>query len=160
VSVAHTPAVHQYRGVAVWTGARAGATTSYAAYSREYTFTIPGKPAIIGSADVPFRGDPARLNPEELLLAALSTCHLLSYLAECARAAIEVTAYRDDATGTLTFKDGRLRFTDVLLRPQVRLARGDLARATALHARAHDACFIANSVNFPVRHEPQVEQHH
>ncbi len=160
MSAAHAPKVHVYRGVTAWVGARDGGTTTYDAYSREYTFTIAGKPVVRGSADVPFRGDPALLNPEELLLAALSTCHMLSYLAECARAGIVVTAYEDDATGSMTFAEGKLRFTDVLLRPHVTLALGDVARATALHANAHAACFIASSVNFPVRHEPQIENRH
>jgi organic hydroperoxide reductase OsmC/OhrA len=160
VSIAHTPKVHVYRGAADWTGAQHGGTTSYEAYSRDYTFTIPGKPTVVGSADVPFRGDPARLNPEDLLLCALSTCHLLSYLALCARGGIVVTSYHDDATGTMTFVDGKLRFTDVLLRPRVTLALGDPDKARALHDRAHAECYIASSVNFPVRHEPTVEPHH
>jgi organic hydroperoxide reductase OsmC/OhrA len=160
VNALHTPKVHVYRGVTLWTGAQAGGTTGYDAYSREYTFSIAGKAPIRGSADVPFRGDPQLHNPEELLLCALSTCHMLSYLAECARGGIVVTAYADDATGTMTFAAGRLRFTDVLLRPRVTLASGDPAKAAALHTRAHDGCFIANSVNFPVRHEPTFEQHH
>lgn len=159
MSEAHRPAPHIYHGVTVWSGASGGGTTRYDAYSREYTFAIPGKATIFGSADVPFRGDAGLHNPEELLLCALSACHMLSYLAECARAGIVVSAYRDEAIGTMSMAAGRLRFTDVLLRPQVTLAAGDTGRAGALHARAHDACFIANSVNFPVRHEATVERH-
>jgi organic hydroperoxide reductase OsmC/OhrA len=158
-AVPHVPAVHTYRGVTQWTGARAGGTVDYAAYSREYAFSIAGKPVLHGSADVPFRGDPHLHNPEDLLLGALSACHLLSYLALCARAGIEVRAYRDEAVGTMTFADGRLRFTEVVLHPRVTIAAGDIARATALHARAHAECFIANSVNFPVRHDAAVERH-
>lgn len=155
----HVPRAHVYRGVAEWVGARAGGTTGYDAYSREYTFAIAGKPALRGSADPTFRGDAALHNPEELLLCALAACHMLSYLAECARAGIVVAAYRDEAVGTMSFRDGRLRFTDVLLNPRVTLGSGDVGKALALHARAHAECFIANSVNFPVRFEPLVSAH-
>jgi organic hydroperoxide reductase OsmC/OhrA len=117
---------------------------------------MEGKPALEGSADPTFRGDPARHNPEDLLVAALAACHLLSYLAECARAGIEVIAYEDRASGIMALKDGRMRFTEVTLAPQVTIGAGDLERAQALHAKAHDQCFIANSVNFPVLHRPTV----
>lgn len=148
---------HTYRGVATWTGAAQGGTTSYDAYSREYTFAIAGKPLLHGSADRAFRGDPALHNPEDLLLCALSTCHMLSWLARCARAGIVVTAYRDEASGTMAFAEGNMRFTGVLLRPRATIATGDVERALALHEKAHADCFIANSVNFPVRHEAVVE---
>ena len=98
-----------------------------------------------------------RLGLVEQLVAALSSCHLLSYLAECARAGIEVVAYEDAAVGVMTVKDGKLRFTSVVLRPRVTIARGnDLGQAAALHHRAHEDCYIANSVNFPVTHEAVV----
>jgi organic hydroperoxide reductase OsmC/OhrA len=154
--VIHVPRVHEYRGVTDWVGASAGGTTGYDSYSREYAFSIEGKPVLRGSADPTFRGDARLHNPEELLLCALSACHLLSYLALCARAGIVVDGYRDEAAGSMTFADGRMRFTEVVLRPRVTLAAGDPGRATALHAKARDECFIANSVNFPVRHEPLV----
>ena len=109
-----------------------------------------------GSADPHFRGDGSLYNPEELLVVALSTCHLLSYLALCARAGVHVVAYEDDAQGTMTH-DGQGRFTDVLLRPRVTVATGtNLDRAQQLHDVAHAECYIANSVNFPVRHEPTI----
>src|SRR5581483_999357 len=93
----------------------------------------------------------------EMLVASLSACHLLSYLAECARGGVHVLSYSDEASGTMAVKDGRMRIVDVLLRPRVVIARGsDLERARYLHERAHEECFIANSVNFPVRHEPVV----
>ena len=115
------------------------------------------KPAFRGSADPTFRGDPALCNPEDLLVVALSSCHMLSYLAECALAGIAVVAYEDAAAGTMAMADGRVRFTEVVLRPRVIVAAGaDLARAEALHQNAHDVCFIASSVNFPVRHEATV----
>jgi len=148
---------HRYSALLGWTGAARGPTADYTSYSREFDVRITGKPLFKGSADPTFRGDPALYNPEELLLIALSSCHMLSYLAECALAKIAVVAYEDAAEGTMAMADGRIRFTEVVLRPRVVLAKGaDLARAEALHQRAHDVCFIANSVNFPVRHEATI----
>ena len=150
-------AVHVYAARLRWTGAAQGATTSYRAYSRDYAIQADGKPELYGSADPHFRGTAARYNPEDLLVAALSACHLLSYLAECALAGVAVVAYEDDARGEMTLIDGVMRFREVVLRPQVAIA--DAARideAIALHQKAHATCFIANSVNFPVRHEAAV----
>lgn len=148
---------HVYAASLRWTGAAHGATTSYQAYSREYAIEIDGKPELQGSADAAFRGDASRYNPEDLLVAALSACHLLSYLAECALAGIAVVAYEDDARGEMTTIDGVIRFREVVLRPKVAIAdEARLAEARALHEKAHVGCFIANSVNFPVRHEAVV----
>jgi organic hydroperoxide reductase OsmC/OhrA len=130
---------------------------SYPAYSRSYTIESAGKPSLNGSADAHFRGDASKYNPEDLLVASLSACHLLSYLAVCSRAGIVVIAYEDDASGEMTLIDGKIRFREVMLHPRVTIA--DAARideALALHERAHTECFIANSVNFPVRHEATV----
>lgn len=150
-------ATHNYLSTLVWTGARNGPTTSYQAYSREYEFHVGDKPTIRGSADPHFRGDATLYNPEELLVVSLSSCHLLSYLADCARAGVHVVSYEDRAEGTMAIKDGKMRFTDVLLRPRVTVAKGtDLAKAQALHENAHEGCFIASSVNFPVRHDATV----
>lgn len=146
---------HHYACRLEWTGAAAGPAQDYRSYSREWSARIEGKPPLGGSADPTFRGDATLYNPEDLLLAALSSCHLLSYLALCARAGIAVVSYTDDATGLMESKDGAIRFTDVLLRPEVSV-RGDLEKAKRLHEQAHAECFIANSVNFPVRHEPVV----
>lgn len=141
----------------VWSGAALGATKSVEAYSREFRAEINGKPELLGSADPAFHGDPALHNPEDLLMVALSACHMLSYLAVCARAGILVASYEDSAVGTLARQDGRVRFIDVLLRPKVALGNGsDIAKARALHEKAHDICVIVNSVNFPVRHEAEV----
>jgi organic hydroperoxide reductase OsmC/OhrA len=148
---------HEYSANIVWTGARGGPTTSYQAYSREYEFRVGAKPAMRGSADPHFRGDASAYNPEDLLVVALATCHLLSYLADCSRAGVHVLAYEDDAQGVMAVKDGKLRFTEVVLRPRVTVARGtDLDKAHALHEQAHEGCFIASSVNFPVRHEATI----
>jgi organic hydroperoxide reductase OsmC/OhrA/predicted enzyme related to lactoylglutathione lyase len=154
---ARTHREHHYRASVAWTGAVAGATTSYQSYSREYEFWCGDKPHVRGSADAAFRGDATLYNPEELLVVALSTCHLLSYLADCARGGVHVVAYEDDASGTMTMRDGKERFVDVLLRPRVTVAQGtDVARAREMHDSAHEGCFIASSVNFPVRHDPTI----
>jgi organic hydroperoxide reductase OsmC/OhrA len=147
---------HTYRARLEWTGAARGATEAYAAYSREYRLDFEGKPSIAGSADATFRGDSSLHNPEDLLVAALSACHMLTYLALCARAGIAVASYADDATGTMAETNGVGRFTRVVLRPRVQISRGDVATATALHEDAHRDCFIASSVNFPVEHDPVV----
>ena len=124
---------------------------------REFRAEFEGKPSLRGSADPAFRGDPALHNPEDLLLSALSACHMLSYLAVCAHAGIAVLSYEDAVVGTVTRQDGRVRFVDVLFRPKVVLERGsNIEKARSLHDRAHDICVIANSVDFPVRYEANV----
>jgi organic hydroperoxide reductase OsmC/OhrA len=149
---------HRYALRLDWTGAAQGPTLKYETYSREYRVEIDGKQDLTGSADPAFRGDPALINPEDMLLAALSSCHMLSYLALCARIRIAVTAYTDQASGIMSeTAPHRMGFTEVMLRPRVTVAAGtDLAKANALHEKAHELCFIANSVNFPVRHEAEI----
>ena len=148
---------HHYRAKLTWTGAAAGPTSDYQSYSREYRVDFDGKAAMTGSADPAFRGDPALHNPEDLLLVALASCHMLSYLALAALEGIEVVAYEDAPSGTMQQEGRGGRFTEVALHPKVTLAPGsDLARGEALHDAAHATCFIANSVNFPVRHEAEV----
>jgi organic hydroperoxide reductase OsmC/OhrA len=146
-----------YSAKLVWSGSALGPTTSVESYSREFRAEFEHKPPLRGSADPAFHGDPALYNPEDLLLSAVASCHMLSYLAVCAHAGIVVLSYEDAADGTLARRDGRVRFVDVLLRPKVVIQRGsDLEKAKALHQKAHDICVIVNSVNFPVRHEPMV----
>jgi organic hydroperoxide reductase OsmC/OhrA len=153
-----THQAHEFRCRLVWTGGAQSGPVSYVTYSRDYRIDIPGKASIEGSAAGAFRGDEAKLNPEDLLVASLSACHCLSYLALCARAGVEVISYEDDAWGKLEPIDGKLRFSEVLLRPSVRIAAGaSREKALDLHAAAHRECFIANSVNFPVRNDPSVE---
>ena len=147
---------HHFAARLVWTGAAKGPIKDYDSYSRDYRIEVAGKPPLEGSSDQTFGGDPGRLNPEDLLVMALSACHMLSYLALCARAGIEVAAYEDRASGKMAIKDRRMRFVEVTLAPEVRVAAGDLERARALHEEAHAMCFIANSVNFPVAHTPTV----
>lgn len=149
---------HQYLADLEWTGAGNDGTLSYETYSREHTIRIAGKPDIIATADPAFRGDPSIHNPEDLLLAALAGCHMLTYLALCARKRIVVTNYRDRATGVMRLSgDGGGRFTEVVLHPEVAISDPAMMEsARALHTPAHKYCFIANSVNFPVRHEPVI----
>jgi organic hydroperoxide reductase OsmC/OhrA len=150
---------HTYAVDLAWTGNRGEGTRSYRGYGRDHVLSAPGKPDIAGSADAAFLGDPARWNPEDLLLGALAACHQLWYLHLCADAGVAVVAYTDAATGRMEeAADGSGRFTEVVLRPRVRLAPGaDAAKALTLHAKAARMCFIAASVAFPVRHEPVVE---
>ncbi|MFO0723000.1 MAG: OsmC family protein [Myxococcota bacterium] len=139
-----------------WTGAGAK-TFTYDLLSRDLRVTIIDKPALDLSSAPQFHGDPMRHNPEDLMMAALSSCHALTYLAVAARSRIEVVGYEDGASGFLEKKDGPMRFTEATLRPRVTVARGtDLERAKALHEKAHQNCFIAQSVNFPVRIEAEV----
>ena len=149
---------HLYAVRIVWTGNRGAGTASFAGYDRDHRIEAGGKPAIDGSSDPAFRGDSARWNPEELLLASLAACHKLWYLALAAQAGVVVTAYQDDAEGMMVEEaDGAGRFVSVTLRPRVTIsAASDEARAGALHGQAHAMCFIARSVNFPVRHEPAI----
>ena len=149
---------HRFAAHLVWTGAEQGPTSSYEAYSRNYRALVEGKPPLEGSSDPVFRGDRSRHNPEDLLVVALSACHMLSYLHLCAAAGIEVVAYEDRASGTMAIKDRKMRFVDVLLEPKVTIAKGEVEKAIALHEEAHEQCFIASSVNFPVRHQPTVER--
>ncbi|HOQ54276.1 MAG TPA: OsmC family protein [Micropruina sp.] len=148
---------HHYRLTTTWTGNRGTGTSGYRDYERSVSVEVSGKPVVIGSADKPFRGDPQRWNPEDLLVAALSQCHLLSYLHACVVHGVVVTHYRDEASGTLVQRGNGGAFRDVLLRPQVVVADASMIEAaTSAHHDAHEWCFIANSVNFPVRVEPTI----
>jgi organic hydroperoxide reductase OsmC/OhrA len=149
---------HDYKARLIWDGNLGTGTTTYTGYGRKYRLQIEGKPELVGSADPMFRGDANIYNPEDLFVAALSSCHLLSYLALCARTKINVVAYEDHASGTLLLTpNGGGIFESVTLRPIVTVARGsDEKRAMELHEQAHDLCFIAASVKIPVLHEPQI----
>ena len=164
-------ALHSYSVDVTWTGAGETGTTTYTAYSRDHDVVIPGRPVIAGSADPAFRGDPARYSPEQLFVAALSECHMLWFLHLAANDGIVVVGYTDAAVGTMRVESaGAGQFTDVVLRPRVtvRSAAGGRAdddepvtdaRLAAVHQRAHDHCFLARSVNFPVLHEPTPFHH-
>jgi len=150
---------HTYQVQVDWTGNNGDGTKSYTSYRRDHTIVAEGKSPIPGSSDPGFRGDRNRYNPEELLVASLSACHMLWYLHLCADAGIVVTEYHDDATGAMAeTDDGGGHFTQVSLRPVVKVAgQVDPELARRLHERAHHLCFIANSVNFPVLCEPSLE---
>ncbi len=144
--------MHTYAVDVQWSAADGEGTRSYRSYRRDHTIVVEGKPEIPASSDPAFRGDRARYNPEELLVASLSSCHMLWYLHLCSVNAITVLQYRDRAVGTMREEAGGSgRFVSVALHPEVVLAPdADRARALALHEEAHKLCFIARSVNFPV----------
>lgn len=146
---------HRYVANLEW--ADASGTIGYANYSRSHVIRIPGKPDIAASSDPAFRGDPSRHNPEDLLVASLSSCHMLWYLSLCAKAGVAVTHYSDEADGVMVEEAGSGgRFERVTLRPRVTIASGDREKAAELHHEAHRLCFLANSVNFPVECEPVI----
>ncbi len=149
---------HRYEVTTTWTGNRGTGTSGYRDYGRDHEVAAEGRPVLAGSSDPVFRGDKTRWNPELELLAALSQCHMLSYLHVCVTAGVVVTAYEDSPSATMAeTDDGGGHFTEVTLRPRVTVADASMAaRARELHQEASAKCFIASSVNFPVRHEPSV----
>ena len=148
---------HSYRVNVEWTGNHGTGTDGYRNYGRKHVIRMQGKPDIAGSSDPMFRGDAARHNPEDMLVAALSTCHMLAYLHVATLAGVVVTAYTDAAEGTMVTEGNGGHFTEVVLRPVVTItATSDSAKAAAAHEDAHHGCFIAASVNFPVRCEPRI----
>jgi organic hydroperoxide reductase OsmC/OhrA len=150
---------HTYKTEVRWTGNTGTGTSAYKDYLRDHEITANGKSAMIpGSSDPHFRGDGTRYNPEELLVASLSTCHLLWMLHLCASAGIVITEYTDAAEGVMNENpDGSGEFVSVTLFPRITIADpARIADALALNDRAHGVCFIARSVNFPVHHKPEV----
>jgi organic hydroperoxide reductase OsmC/OhrA len=138
-----------------WSGNTGSGTSGYKDYRRDTLILAEGKKTIDGSADKAFHGDRARWNPEELLIAALSECHLLSFLHVASSAGVVVESYTDSATGTLVLNsDGGGHMVEVTLRPRIEISAGDQSVVPDLHRKASELCFIANSVNFPVHHEP------
>ena len=154
-----TTRYHHYRIVNRWTGNLGRGTATYTAYSRNFELRAEEKSAAIaGSSDPLFRGDPARYNPEELLVGALSSCHMLWVLHLCADAGITITEYSDEPIGDMVENaDGSGEFTRVLLRPRMTIREATrIGDAIALHDRAHEVCALARSVNFVVEHEAEV----
>lgn len=147
---------HNYELSMLWTGNSGTGTSGYRDYQRSYTLSVNGKPELYGSSDPTFRGDKTKYNPEDLLLAALSACHMLSYLHVCVNAGIVVLEYSDAATGSMiTTPNGAGHFTEVTLNPLVVITDASRSEeANALHKKARELCFIANSVNFEVKHNP------
>jgi organic hydroperoxide reductase OsmC/OhrA len=148
---------HHYTATVNWTGNLGKGTTGYKDYGRDHEISAPGKPVIAGSSDPAFRGDAARYNPEDMLVASLSACHMLWYLHLCAVNKVVVLDYQDNAEGSMEEKaEGGGQFVKVTLRPVITLTpESNIETAKHLHHEAHAKCFIANSVNFPVGCEPQ-----
>lgn len=147
---------HHYTSSVVWTGNRGEGTASYRGYDRSWDIAVPGKPVIHCSNDPLLGGDAAKMNPEDLLISALSACHMLWYLHYASDAGIIVTSYEDTPVGIGEIeKGGAGRFTAAILRPHITIRAGaDIEAATAIHPKIHDVCFIARSVNFPISYEP------
>jgi organic hydroperoxide reductase OsmC/OhrA len=150
---------HHYQTTTRWTGNKGEGTLDYKAYERSHILSVPGKVDIAGSSDPAFRGDKTKHNPEDLLVSALSSCHMLWYLHFCAVNGVVVTDYVDKAIGTMIeHADGSGEFTNVTLHPEVKVKDPSMiAKANELHENAHHACFIARSVNFEVRYEPVIK---
>jgi organic hydroperoxide reductase OsmC/OhrA len=151
---------HLYSVNVRWTGNLGNGTSDYRAYKRDHEISAQGKPPVLASSDPAFRGDKSRYNPEDLLVASLSACHMLWYLHLCADAGIVVIGYQDEAKGTMVeTEDGGGHFTQVTLQPAVTVAAGaDTRVALQLHEKAHHHCFIAKSVNFPVVCQPSIKE--
>jgi organic hydroperoxide reductase OsmC/OhrA len=148
--------LHHYKATTTWIGNRGTGTSDYKAYDRNHNIAIAGKETLKCSSDPGFRGDRSRQNPEELLVASLSGCHMLWYLHLAAVNKIVVTEYIDEASGTMEENvDGSGQFTEVTLRPQVTVSdESMIEKAESLHHQANQMCFIARSVKFPVHHNP------
>ena len=149
---------HHYKIKVEWIGNHGEGTKTYRSYGREHTISANGKPEISASSDPAFRGDATRYNPEDLLVASASACHMLSYLHLCAVNDVVVVGYQDAAMGTMQETErGSGKFIEVVLEPKVTIsAESDAAKAMMLHDEAHHLCFIANSLNFPVRTEAEI----
>ncbi|WP_179412804.1 OsmC family protein [Mucilaginibacter sp. E4BP6] len=150
---------HFYKATINWTGNLGKGTSQYKAYSRNHEISSEDKPTIYASSDPSFRGEATRYNPEELFVASLSSCHMLWYLHLCSEAGVIVIDYIDNATGTMTeTEDGSGHFTEVTLHPVVIVTDASMIdKANELHYEAHKFCFVANSCNFPVHHNPSCQ---
>jgi len=149
---------HEYTTRLEWNGNLGTGTSTYAGYGRDYTVAVHGKPDMRGSADPMFRGNPALNNPEDLFVASISACHMLTYLALCARKGVSVVAYEDNAKGMLVLDaDWNGKFQQVILNPVVTIADGEKQSAAIdLHEEAHKACFVAASCSVPIHHAATV----
>jgi len=156
------PKDHSYTTTVTWTGNKGSGTMDYRSYDRDYLISVDGKADISGSSDSAFLGDKSKYNPEDLLLASISSCHMLWYLHLCSKNEIVVIDYQDQAVGIMEeLADGSGKFKEVILNPKVLIAdaaHDELARS--LHHEANKMCFIANSLNFPVKHEPDIRAEH
>ena len=150
---------HRYKATIRWTGNNGQGTDNYRNYERNHQIIIEDKVPIFGSSDPAFRGDRTKHNPEDLFVSALSSCHMLWYLHLCSEAGVIVTEYEDHATGHMEENlDGGGQFSEVTLNPIVTVTEPSMInKAKELHKIANERCFIANSVNFPVLHNPAVK---
>ena len=149
---------HSYTLKVEWTGNEGKGTSDYRSYKRNHEISSAGKPVIPASSDPAFRGDRTRYNPEELLVASVSSCHMLWYLHLCADSGIVVREYVDSPVGKMVETDEGGRFKEVVLYPVVKVSDGaDTQIALQLHEKAHHLCYVANSVNFPVLCQPSIE---
>ncbi|GGG65611.1 OsmC family protein [Epilithonimonas arachidiradicis] len=149
---------HQYKSKIVWTGNTGESTKNHRSYQRSYTISVDGKADILGSSDPAFLGNPALHNPEDLLLASVSSCHLLWYLHLCSVNKILVLEYEDFAEGTMMENEnGSGKFSEIILKPRIVVAEKEMIeKAFELHNKANEYCFIANSLNFEVKHQPEI----
>jgi len=147
---------HLYKLTTEWTGNRGNGTSGYTTYDRNYTVKVEHKNDLFCSSDPAFRGDKTLYNPEDFLISSLSACHMLWYLHLCSEAGVIVTDYKDNATGIMVeTANGGGKFTEVTLNPIVTLTEPNMInKAIELHSKANELCFIANSVNFPIKHNP------
>ena len=147
---------HQYSVKVEWTGNTGKGTSEYRGYERSHTISADNKPEIQSSSELIFRGDKTKYNPEELFVASISSCHMLWYLHLCADAGVVVVDYSDNPIGTLVeASDGSGYFTEVVLHPNITVKDTSMIeKANELHNKAHEFCFIANSCNFKINHEP------
>lgn len=149
---------HNYALKINWTGNSGSGTNSYKSYERSFEVSVDGKEIINGSSDPSFNGDKTKYNPEELLLASISSCHMLWYLHLCADDGIIVTSYIDNAEGIMVENDnGGGKFEQVILKPVISVTENSMIeKAIILHAKANKLCFVANSVNFRISHQPVI----
>ena len=144
--------LHNYRAAIIWSGNQGSGTSNYKDFERSYHIQIENKATILGSSDPAFRGDRTKHNPEELLLAAVSSCHMLWYLHFCSENKIIVTDYIDNATAILEETErGNGKFIAIALHPTITITeKSMIEKATELHAKANEYCFVANSLNLIV----------
>jgi organic hydroperoxide reductase OsmC/OhrA len=146
---------HHYSLTVNWTGNKDQGTSGYKSYERSHEIIIEGKEIIKASSDPAFLGDRTKHNPEDLLLASISSCHMLWYLHLCSDAGIIVTNYTDNAKAIMEEKaDGGGKFIEVILYPIITLKNIEQKEnANELHTKANELCFIANSLNIKIKHK-------
>jgi organic hydroperoxide reductase OsmC/OhrA len=150
---------HHYQLTNLWKGNTGSGTGSVTGYSRDHTVSFKGKPELHLTTDNAKVGDPSKLNPEDLLVAAVSSCHMLSYLYLCALEGVVIVDYVDEASGTMIEKpEGGGSFKEIILKPVFTVKEASMMeKAMQLHEKAHEICYIANSVNFKVIHQPRCQ---